>query len=110
MTGACKKDKAKDIPTDHKAAVTPKDQDTETPTKTPIVTEPSTNAWTGDDTAKTLQNCWAAFNGKDEATYVGCYADDGDFSYVDFAPATTMTGAEAIGGARLSENKLLARG
>lgn len=97
MTGACKKDEAKDAPKDTKV-VTPKAGETKAPTKAPVVAEPVKKTWTGDDTAKALQDCWKAFNAKDEATFVGCYADDADFAYVDFVPAMTLTGAEAIGG------------
>ncbi len=99
FSSACKKDKAKDTPTDTKAKATPKVQNSKpTSEAPPIVAEPAKAEWTGDDTAKAMQDCWTAFNAKDEAAFVGCYADDADFVYVDFAPAMVMKGAQAIGG------------
>lgn len=74
------------------------------PTPSPVVkapvTAPTTPAkeWSGADTAKAYADCSSAFNAKDEAKFLGCYASDADFAYVDFAPPMTVKGAEAIGG------------
>ncbi len=98
MTGACKKDKGEEAPAKPNATETQKVQAAKSPTKAAALAKPLKDAWTGEDTAKALQDCWSAFNEHNAATFVGCYAKDADFSYVDFAPAMTMKGADAIGG------------
>ncbi len=92
---ACKKDekKAEDKPSPTPAVKAPE--------KTPEpVTAPKeeNKAWTGEDSVKVFQDLWVAFNAKDHAKSMALYADDADFSYVDFAPPMAMKGAEAIGG------------
>jgi predicted ester cyclase len=64
--------------------------------KTTPKAEPA-KAWTGEDTAKAFQECWAGFNAKDEAVAKKCYADDAEFAYVEFVPAMAQKGADAIG-------------
>jgi predicted ester cyclase len=86
--GACKKDEGKSEAPSTVAPVT------EAPgTDKP---EPPKAAWTGEDTVKTFNECWAAFNAKEEEKFSDCYAADAEFSYVDFAPAMTIKGAEGI--------------
>ncbi len=59
---------------------------------------PPKSEWTGDDTAKAFQDCWAAQNEKDVAKFTGCYGAEAEFAYVDFAPAMQAKGAEAVAG------------
>lgn len=94
--GACKKDAKNDEAAPATPATT---KVTETPTAVTDTETPPKAAWTGDDTAKALGDCWAAFNAKETEKFLGCYAADADFSYIDFAPPMTLKGPEAIAGA-----------
>jgi predicted ester cyclase len=92
---ACKKDEKNDESAPVATAVTDKPA-----TATAVAAEPTTpkGEWTGDDTAKAFQDCWAAQNAKDEEKFIACYGAEADFAYVDFAPAMKATGADAVAG------------
>ncbi len=77
------KDMKKAEPKPARKTVTP------TPTPPPKEVPPA-------EFAKIVTDCWAAFDAKDEAKFAACYGPKSVYTMVDFAPAATATGAQAI--------------
>ncbi len=63
--------------------------------KTPAEKPPEAKPMSSEDWAKKIQDCWAAFDAKDEAKFAACYGEKTIHEMADFTPPMTGAGPKA---------------